>query len=139
MPTDLRAEMELKLRENPMRDEAFFQTSFDEFSRKVYGPREQIDRQNNPRQLQFPRQHQLMAQQQFRAESQHQYYHDRVSQLNQLGMAPANQNFLHHRQAATHERAMSGNQQTSQAKAIYDQNSYYHHRSSETRDFPPPG
>ncbi|KAJ5826561.1 hypothetical protein N7447_003324 [Penicillium robsamsonii] len=128
MPTELRTEMERKLRENPMRDEAFFQTSFDEFSRKVYGPREQIDRQNNLRQPQFRRQ---PEQQQLRAASQHHYYHDRVPQHNQSGMVPANQNSLPHRQAATHKQAMPANQQRVQARATYDQNSYYHHRSSE--------
>ena len=44
MPAELRTEMERKLSENPLRDEAFFQTGFDEFSHKTCGPREQIDR-----------------------------------------------------------------------------------------------
>ncbi|KAJ5382191.1 hypothetical protein N7517_000102 [Penicillium concentricum] len=136
MPGELRAEMERKLIENPMRDEAFFQMSFDEFSRKTYGPRKQIDRQNNLRQEQFPRQHQFMAQQQARAESHHQYYHGRASQRDQIGTVPANQNFLHHRPAVTDKQDMPADQQRvlfpqAQARATKDQNSYYHHRSCE--------
>ncbi|KAJ5200124.1 hypothetical protein N7491_009076 [Penicillium cf. griseofulvum] len=132
MPAELRTEMERKLRENPRIDEAFFQKSFDEFSRKTYGPRDPIDRQNNPTQ-QYP----TLGQQARHAEFSHQYYNDRLSQYNKIGMVPANQSFLRHHQTAIYadEQAMPAMQQMGQAQVT---SNYYHHRSSESRDIPPP-
>jgi hypothetical protein len=135
MPAELRSEMELKLREDPRRDEAFFQASFDEFSRRTYGPRNQISRQNNLTQQQSPTLRQARH-----TEFSHQYYHDRLFQYNQIGMIPADQDLLRHRQAAIYadKQAMPAMQQMGQAAQAQVANNYYHHRSSKSGDIPPP-
>lgn len=72
MPPALRSKMEIQLREDPMKDEAFLRASCDEFRSETYHSQEHLghllNRQSSPERGQQQR--------------QHEYYHDRVPQLN---------------------------------------------------------
>jgi hypothetical protein len=128
MPPALRYKMEIELREDPMKDEAFLRASCDEFWRQTYHSQEHIDHLNRQSSAQRKKQ-----------QRQHEYYHDRVPQRNQRKgvqqqqqfTVAANQTYYHHRQAANDEQGMSANQTTEffgQVPQQQQQQHYYHSR-----------
>ena len=106
MPPTLRSKMEIKLREDPTRDEAFLRASCDEFWHETFHSQEH----NGHLKLPPPQERQQRRQQK--------YHHDRVPQHNQQKGAllqqlqpqqctvAANQDYYHNRQAASNEQNM---------------------------------